>query len=134
MLTFLKRAAQIIIEAGGIVAGIGPAVQPFVAALDPKAAPVVATVTDRFQSLVDAVMQAEVFGQSLGLPGTDKAKAAAGPIAQILMDYMTVRGYKLADDQKAKLYATAQAIGGNIADFLNTIHPDSVTVTPPPTA
>jgi type IV secretory pathway TrbF-like protein len=118
-MTFLAKVGSILVKAAAIAAGFAP----MISAAVPGAGGVVQTVVDKLSQVVDAVVQVEGIGQTVGLNGAQKAAAVAPLVAQILLDFCHIRGWQIADE--AKLKAAAQTIGGGIADFLNAVHPDS---------
>jgi len=114
-LSFLKKLGQVVLTATGIVTGYGPTLAAMIPGdKDDKA---LARITDGLDNAMGAIVGAEMFGQALNLPGPDKAKAAAPALFQILMASKLIAGKKLKDPAKAK--AAAEAMGGNLADFLN---------------
>lgn len=114
-MSFLKKIGQVLLTATGVVTGLGPSLGALIPGdKDDKA---IARVVDGLDNAMGAVVGAEMFGQALKLPGPDKAKAAAPALFQVLMSAKLIAGKKLKDPAKAK--AAAEAMGGNLADFLN---------------
>ncbi len=68
----------------------------------------------RFQNVI---LDAEVFGQALNLPGADKATASAPAVLQLFLDLPVIKGKKPKDPAQSK--ADAAALGGALAKFLN---------------
>lgn len=114
-MSFLKKFGQALVNATAIITGFGPIIGAAIPG--DKDDRIITGVQDRLDSLLGAVLGAEVFGAALKLPGADKAKAAAPAMFQILMSAKLIAGKKLKDPAKAK--AAAEAMGGNLADFLN---------------
>ena len=119
-MTFLAKVGAVLVKAAAIAAGFAP----LLSAAVPGSGGVVQTIVDKFSQVVDAVVQVEAIGQTVGLSGAQKAAAVAPLIAQILLDFCHVRGWQIADETKFK--AACQTIGGGVADFLNAVHPDAV--------
>lgn len=125
-MTWLKRIGQIAVKGLELAVGVAPQFsQAFPQALPPGR---VQPVVDTLGKLEAVIVNAEAFGSALGLAGTDKLKAASGPITQILLsDFLA--GRKIADKQK---FATAAAgIASNLADLLNSLDGDDVDTTKP---
>lgn len=104
--SFLKTLAQDI----GIVAGV---IAPY-----RNAVPAVGGLADKLDLISKTVVDVEIVGQAMSAPGAQKAAASAGPIFQVLMDLPILQGKKPKDEAKAK--AAAAALGGALADFLNS--------------
>lgn len=119
-MTFLSKLGAVLVKGLAIAAGFAPL---FSAAI-PGAGGVVQTVLDKFSQVVDAVVQVEAIGQTVGLSGAQKAAAVGPLVAQVLLDFCHVRGWQIADEAKFK--AACQTVGGGVADFLNAVHPDAV--------
>lgn len=119
-MTFLAKVGAVLVKAAAIAAGFAP----LLSAAVPGAGGVVQTVLDKFSQVVDAVVQVEAIGQTVGLSGAQKSAAVAPLVAQILLDFCHLRGWQIADEGKFK--AACQTIGGGVADFLNAVHPDAV--------
>ncbi len=68
----------------------------------------------RFQKII---IDAEIFGQALEIPGNLKAVGAAPAIVQLFMDLPIIKGRKPKDPEVTK--ADAAALGGALAKFLN---------------
>jgi len=125
VLTFLKKAGQIILQGAEIFTGFAP----FLTTAYPKSAGVVTTVSKDLTQISDAIVQAEAFGQALSLPGAQKLQAAVGPVSQIILDSSIVSGKQVADPVLFK--QGAQKIADGMADVLNSLHPDNATQTKP---
>lgn len=123
-MTFLKKLGQIILKGGQIVLGFAPLIEQ-----GASLAGVAPAGIDHLSALFKTITDVEVFGTSLGLPGADKVRAAAPNVEQIVLDFLTAKGLKVDATQQAKLTAACTALGGNLADILNTVHPDSLVAT-----
>jgi hypothetical protein len=68
----------------------------------------------RFQNII---VDAEIVGQALGMPGSQKAAAAAPAILQLFLDLPIIKGKKPKDPAQSKL--DAAELGGALAKFMN---------------
>jgi hypothetical protein len=125
ILTFLKKAGQIILEGAQIFTGFAP----FLTSAIPHSQGLVTTVSKDLSQVADAVIQAEAIGQALSLPGPQKLQAAAPLVSQILIDSSIVAGKQIAQPDLFK--QGSQKIADGMADVLNSLHPDSATQTKP---
>lgn len=118
---FLKKLGQILVRATEIAVGIGPIASQYF----PAQAGVITTVVNDLTAVGQAVVQAEVFGQALGLPGPDKLKAAIPAALQIFRQSQIVHGRKVKDE--AKFTAAVAQITGGVADLLSSLDDDIKT-------
>lgn len=116
-MTFLKKLAGVLLKAGEVAAGIGPW-------LPPGYQPVAQTVTTDLHQIQNVIVQAEVMGQALQLPGPDKLKAAAPSVAQIILQSSVLAGRKIANPELFQRGSTKVADG--MADILNSLDEGSV--------
>lgn len=113
--SILKKIGNVILLAEGFEKAYGPVVTGMIPGTKDDA--VLAKVNDRLDQATKIVIDAEVMGQAISAPGTQKAKMAGGPMFQLLMDLPILQGKKPKDPVKAK--ADAQALSGALAEFLN---------------
>jgi len=111
--SILKKIGQGIATATGLYNAYAPLVQ----AVAPSTTSAVAKIADRLDLATKIVIDAEIMGQAINAPGTQKAAMAAGPMFQLLLDLPILQGKKPKDPEKAK--ADAEKLGGALADFLN---------------
>ena len=78
---------------------------------------IVAIANDGLVRFQNIIVDAEVFGQALSLPGTQKAEMAAPALIQLLMDLPILKGKKPEDPVQTK--ADAAALAGAMAKFYN---------------
>ncbi len=124
-MTFLKALGRYIVEAIQILSGITPIVQQN----QPGAATVITKVESELQQLAGIIVTVEAVGTSLGLPGTDKVRAAGPLVAQLILQSELMVGKTVADGPK---FATAaQTIAGGIADLLNSLSASSIQTAAP---
>lgn len=109
-----------------IVSGAGE-VLPIAKVLFPKQAGVIDKIDDGLQHAAVIVANTEAIGDALKLPGADKLTAATPPMVQLLLDRI-VLGRKI--DDPALFNAGATAIASGMAQVLNSLHADSITVPP----
>ena len=123
--TFLSKAGSIILQGIQIFMGISP----LIGKQYPGTIGTMSVISKDLTQIGDAIVQAEAFGQALGLAGTQKLQAAIGPVTQIIMDSSLVAGKKVADPV---LFASSmKSLASSIADLLNSLHPDSVVTSTP---
>ena len=79
-----------------------------------KATAIVQDGLVRFQNII---LDAEVAGQALGVPGADKAKMAAPALMQLFLDLPFLKGKKPKNPDSAKVKAAA--LGSALADWFN---------------
>lgn len=118
MISWLKRAASLLIQGIAIVEGFGPLAQM----ARPGATGVIATVMSDLEQVKAIILKAEVMGQSLGLPGDQKLRAAAPLVAQIIKQSSALAGHNIADHPK--FYAACTSFASAFADVLNTLEAD----------
>src|SRR6188474_1786323 len=69
--------------------------------------------------IADIVVNTELLGAALGLPGTDKLKAAAPAVAQIILKSSILVHHEIEDQA---LFATgSQKVADGMADILNSL-------------
>lgn len=124
MMTFLKKAGQIIAEGIAILGGIAPILQ----ATNSKQAAIVETVSKDLTEIGQVVISMEGVGAALGLSGADKLRAATGPVIQILMQSELLAGKPITD--AAALNTAAQSIINGVVAALNAVHANAATATP----
>lgn len=106
---FLSRLGQILLQATKIITGLGPLI-PGVP---------IAGIIQTFDQIAAIIVQVEVFGQALGLPGPEKLKAAGAAVTQIIMQSSLMAGKKLANPDLFRAGCTKIADG--MADILNSL-------------
>jgi len=125
VLTFLKKAGQIILQGAEIFTGFAP----ILTTSYPKSAGAVTTISKDLTEIANVVTDVEAFGQALGLPGPQKLQAAVGPVSQAILDSTLLAGKSIAQPDLFK--QGAQKIADGMADVLNSLHPDAATQTKP---
>src|SRR5215831_4925882 len=125
IVTFLKKAGQIILTGVEIFSGIAPILTSKI----PNSSGAIQTVSKDLAQVAGVVMDVEAFGQALGLPGAQKLQAAVGPVSQIILDSSLLAGKTVADPALFK--QGAQKVADGLADVLNSIHPDNATQVKP---
>lgn len=119
MLTFLKKLGQILANADGIAAGIGPFIKPFLGS--GEAAKYVGTAVNDLTQIAGVVTTVEAIIQTPG-SGATKLAAAVPLVQQIITSSELVAGKKVANND---LFVKAcQEFTQATVDLLNSIHPD----------
>lgn len=119
---FLKAFGAAVLKVTQIVGGLAPMVTQYV----PQSAGVVGVVTSDLSQIAGIIGQVEVMGQALALGGSDKLKAAAPAVAQIILRSDLLATHKIKDE--AKFAAAVNGIASNMADLLNSLE-DKVPTT-----
>lgn len=104
----LKKVGQVILFAEGLEKVYKPFLQII---------PGEAKVADKLDLLTKLVVDAEVMGQAIQAPGSQKAAMLAPAAFQLLLDLPILQGKKPKDPAQAKL--DAAAVGAAVAKFLN---------------
>lgn len=124
-MTFLKKLAQIILQATEIATGFAPLFTKVV----PQSAGVIATVQSDLALVGQEIVSVEAFGQALSLPGAQKLQAAVGPVSQIILQSALVSGKKIAN--QALFAQGAQKVADGVADILNSIDQNEASAVKP---
>lgn len=126
-MSFLKKLGQVVANVAGIVSGIGP----FFGAAIPGASGTITKITSEIQQLAGVIATVEAIGQAVStpLPGTEKLKAATPLVAQVILSSSVMVGKKIADP--AKFQAGCAQLASGMADILNSLSDNQVTVTQP---
>ena len=110
---FLKKLGQVLLKATQIITGVGPFVTPT------EHHGKLELISDKLAEIERVVMHVEAFGQVLGTPGPDKARAAAPAVAQIILSSVLVGDRKIA--RPALFLEGATELGGAVAKILNSL-------------
>ena len=119
-MNFLKKFGAAILKVTQIVTGIGPI---FSAAV-PQASNAITVATSELQQLAGVIGTVEAIGQAVNLPGVQKAAAAGPLVAQVILQSTFMAGKRIADE--ALFTKACTAIGGDIADLLNSLQGNAV--------
>jgi hypothetical protein len=84
-------------------------------------------VSEDLKEIGQVIVDGEQVGVALGLKGPDKLKAAAPKVADILLQSAMLANHKIANPTLFSQGATKIADG--MADVINSLHPDGITVT-----
>lgn len=119
---FLTKLGQILNTATQIALGF----EPIAKMAYPGHDGVINTVSNDIAEMAGIVVQTEVLGQALKLPGPDKLKAAAPLVAQIVLRSSIVANHKIANPALFQQGCTKMTDG--LADILNALE-DKVETT-----
>lgn len=119
-MTFLKKLGGYIAQGAKIVGLI----QPTVATMFPGAADKIDVVSRDLAQIGDIIVTVEAIGQTAGMPGPDKLKAAGPLVAQVILKSAVVGNKKVANS--ALFQQGAAKVADGMADVLNSLHEDSV--------
>ncbi len=115
-MTLLSKIGAILLKVSQIVVGIAPFV--------PAAQQGTYQIISRDLEQVSAVIiQAELFGQALSLPGAQKLQAASPAVAQIILQSSILANHKIAN--QPLFQAGCTKITDGMADVMNSLN-DSV--------
>lgn len=114
-LGWLKKAGLIAAKVGEYVAFGAPLITSLIPGTkDDQAVQIAQSVIGQ---VIQVIVHVEAFGAALGLPGAEKLKAASGPIADILLQFLTGRKIKDA----AKFKAGVEKFTSGLADILSSL-------------
>lgn len=117
-MTFLKTLGQLILKGVQVWLGFAPLVSQQVGG------GVVQKVSKDLAEIAQIVVDMEALGQTSGMPGPDRAKAAGPLVAQIILNSTLLTGGKI---EKPDLFASGcVTIAGGVADVLNSLHADGI--------
>lgn len=129
-MTFLQKLGKVlgtVVNIAGIAAGVGPVLQSFLGSAAPKVASTIGTVTNDLSAIGGIVVQAEAMIQASG-SGIQKLAAATPLVANIIQTSELISGKKIANE--TLFIQGSQKITSGMADILNSLHADSVSVNP----
>lgn len=118
-MTFLKKLGSILLQASAIVTGFAPMFQ------QSSQAGAIQVVSKDLAELAQIVVQVETVGQALNQAGPAKFAAAAPLVAQVILSSSVLAGRKIHD--QALFLRGCGAVGGGMADILNSLHDDVQT-------
>lgn len=126
-MTFLKKLGQVIANIAGIVTGVGPI---FSAAV-PKAGSTIAVITTDLQQIAGVIQTVEAIGAAAttAIPGAEKLRMATPLVAQAILQSTLLAGKHIANETLYK--QGAQKVADGMADILNSLHDNGVSVTQP---
>lgn len=120
-MTFLKKVGQILGAGLKILTGLGPVVSAVV----PNVGDDIVKIENTLEQAMQIVMQAEVMGEAINLPGAQKLAAATPLVKQVVLLLFKAKGLEISDE--AKFTAAISGLTGSVADLLNAVHERSVT-------
>lgn len=116
---YLTKIGQILLKVTQIATGLAPIIpteykDKYVA------------VSRDLEQISAIIVQAELFGQALGLPGSQKLTAATPAVAQIILQSSVLVDHKIADPVLFR--QGCQKIADGMADVMNSLN-DSINTT-----
>jgi len=118
---FLKKLGSIVLKVTSLAVGFEPLIRASVPDENGK----VKLVFDKLEQIRDVVIQTEVFGQVLNLPGVDKLKAAGPMVANLILQSSILVDRKIDNPELFQKGSTQVAAG--MADILNSLKDDIKT-------
>jgi len=116
---FLTRLGKVLLQATQIVTGIAP----FIPATQQGTYQIISRDLEQISAII---AQVELFGQALGLPGSQKLTAATPAIAQIILQSSILANHKISDEVLFK--QGCQKIADGMADVMNSLEDKLDTV------
>lgn len=117
-MTFLSKLGAIILKSVQVLT----AIEPLATAYAPKSPQVLDMAENDLTKIGAVIMQVEVMGQALALPGPQKLIAAAPSVAQVILQSTLLAGHKIANPTLFAAGAAKMADG--MADVLNSLKDD----------
>lgn len=111
----LSKIGKVALQVTSAIIGFGPLAHTVV----PQHGGTVTSVIDTVTQIRAIIVQAEIMGQALGLPGEQKLRAAAPAVAQIILMSDVLAGRKI--DDPALFHAGVTKITDGMADILNSL-------------
>lgn len=121
-MSWLKKLGSVFTAVGQELPYIGPILAAVIPGTKDDA--IIAAVQADFAQATSVVANVEAFGQALSISGPDKLKAAAGPMAKVLLASSSFAGKKIKDPVLFQQGATKIADG--FADCWNAVDADEV--------
>lgn len=107
------------IQIAGQVSGILPQLQQIIPAIPPQTGVVVQQIQGSLEQVAGIIVTVEAIGESAGLKGPDKLKAAAPLVAQAIQQSSLLAGKTIADPV---LFAQGcSKIADGMVDVLNSL-------------
>lgn len=123
-MSFLKKLGGVLLKVGQIVVGFGPMLGTAI----PQIAGAIQVVSRDISAIVQVITNVEAIGQTLGIAGPDKLKAAAPLVAQIVLQSEILVGKTIANpvlfQQACTEYAQATV---DLLNSLDESHVESVS-------
>lgn len=124
-MSFLKKLGQIIATGLKVVNNVSGFI-PYIPGLPAQVGSIVTEVKSDLGAMASAIVGAEVIGNALALPGTDKLRAAVPGVEQVILASEVMRHRKIKDEAKFK--AAVAGLASNMADLLNSLE-DNIDTT-----
>lgn len=115
-MTLLSKIGSILLKVTQIVIGLSPLIPD----TQKGAYQIISRDLEQISSII---IQAELFGQALGLKGPDKLTAATPAVAQIILQSSILANHKIANQELFK--QGCNKIANGMADVMNSLN-DSV--------
>lgn len=112
---WLKKIGVVLAKSAEIIAFGGPVISSLIPGK--KDDQIIAVAQSVIGQAIQVIVQAEAFGAALALSGADKLKAASGPIAEILLQFL--KGRKIKD--AVKFRAGVEKFTSGLADILSSL-------------
>lgn len=112
---WLKRIGEIALKGTAIIIGLQPTLKAYA---DDKTDAKIDRVVSFADKLQAVIVNAEIMGQALSLPGPDKLKAATPAMIQVILSDL-VAGRKVKD--RAKFEAGVTQVTSGLADIFSSL-------------
>lgn len=122
MPSWLKSVGKIAIKIGQHAPTIGPIVKAFTPEPVDKVIDSVMPTVDKLDEIGNVIIATEIFSQALTAPiaGPEKLKVASLPTAQILLQFLKLKGLKIDSEREAMFLEGAQDIANGMAKVYNS--------------
>lgn len=127
-MSFLAKIGGIVLKGIAIASGFMPLVQQQF----PQTSGAVTQFQGTLSKIAAIVVSIEAIGQLKGLPGAEKAKAAGPLVAQAILTSSLMVGQRI--DNPTLFNQGCINIAGGVADVLNSLKPEGVKETQPPSS
>lgn len=120
---FLKKLGQILTTGLKIVAQ-AQGLLPFIPNLPGQVGAIVGEVKSELELMASSVVQVEMMGNALALPGAQKLTALEPQITQVFLNSRLMAHRKVKDEAKFK--AAMRGLASNLVDALNSLDEDGI--------
>lgn len=117
----LKKIGEVTLKVTEQLVGV----EGIAALVFPQKADTIHQVVDKFEQLAGIVVTAEQMGAALALGGPDKLKMATPLLGQVILQSQLLAGGRKIRDA-AKFQAGVAALGGALADIMNSLSDDGI--------
>lgn len=122
-MTLLSKIGAEILKGIAIVSGLIPVAEM----ASPSNAGVIQVVSQDLTQVANIITSVEAAGQAVNLPGPQKLQMAAPQVAQVILQSAMLVNHKISNP--ALFTQGSTKIADGMADVLNSLNPDGITIT-----